>query len=98
MALAQLSSVSAKPRAETVRSPPKPGRHGEDTVQPTNAQATSGDENRSGKETEGRRFESSRAYSPSFPPGCRGNNPPGLTPHSPYILRKTCTIRGPDPC
>src|SRR5262249_44012628 len=30
-------SVKSIPCAETVWSPPKPGRHGEETVQPTNA-------------------------------------------------------------
>ena len=47
--------------AETVRSPPKPGRQGEDTVQPTNAQGR----RRKPKwdETVGRRSESCRGYS-----------------------------------
>src|SRR2546430_1936547 len=46
--------------AETVRSPPNPGRHGEETVQPTNASGR----RRKPKwdETGGHRFESCRGY------------------------------------
>src|SRR3954447_17702692 len=53
-----LRSVSAC--AETVRSPPKPGRHGEETVQPTNACGRR--RKPKWEETGGRRFKSCRGY------------------------------------
>src|SRR5207237_9527395 len=61
----RLRSFRATSCAETVRSPPKPRRYGEDTVQPTNA------EGRRRKpwwdKTAGRRFESCRGRSAGKP-------------------------------